>query len=467
MGRIVWGMALAAALSGPAAAAEDAVARLAESLRFETVSPADPADFRGEPFLAMHAFLAGTFPRVHEALRREVVADYSLLYTWEGRDPERAPVLLTSHLDVVPVPDETLGEWTHPPYAGVVADGFVWGRGSLDDKFGVMGTLEAVEALLAAGFTPERTVYLAFGHDEEIGGPEGAAAITDRLAARGVRLAWSLDEGMVIVADALAGLTRPAALIGVAEKGSVTLRLTARAPGGHSSIPPRESAIRRVARAVRRLESSPMPADMETIAGRTLDALAPHVAGYRGVVLRQRTLLGPLVERILSRRPATDALLRTTTAVTMARAGTKPNILPRAATVTVNFRILPGDTIADVEAHVRRTVDDPELEIERLGGTEPSAVSSTETPAFAALEAAVAEVFPEAVVAPALVLGGTDSKHYARIADDAYRFAPLDLEVRDTERLHGVDERIAVENYRKVIDFYAALLRREAGPGAP
>jgi len=456
------------ALLGPAAPARadaEAAARLAESLRFETVSPADPADFRPGPFVAFREFLAATFPRAHASLEREIVADYSLLYTWRGSDPEAEPILLTSHLDVVPTPADTLDDWTHPPFDGVVADGFVWGRGALDDKVGVLGTLEAVERLLAAGFTPTRTVYLAFGHDEEIGGEAGAKTITERLDARGVRLAWSLDEGMAIVSGVMPGLDAPAALIGVAEKGSALLELTARAPGGHSSMPPRESAIGRLARAVIRLEASPMPADMETVAASTLDALAPHMDGTSGFALRHRHLLGPVVERILSRSPATDAMLRTTTAVTMARAGDKPNVLPRQATVSVNFRVLPGDTIEAIEAHVREAVDDPEIEIEVVSGREASHVSSTEDAGYRTIARAIGEVHPEAIVAPGLVVGGTDSKHYARVARQAYRFAPLELGPDDTARLHGVNERIGVESYGRAIGFYTALLR--AGAGAP
>jgi len=466
MRRITLVFACLLVAAAPARAADPAIERLSAALRFETVSPAEPADFRGEPFLAMHDFLATSFPAAHRALEREIVARYSLLYTWRGSDPAAAPILLTSHLDVVPVPDETLAAWEQPPFGGVVAGGFVWGRGALDDKFGVLATLEAVERLAAEGFVPARTLYLAFGHDEELGGDAGAQAMTDLLESRGVRLAWSLDEGMAVVTGILPGMTVPAALIGVAEKGSVTLELTARAPGGHSSLPPRQGAIGRVAAAVLRLEAQPMPANVETIAGRTLDALSPHVAGYQGVVLRNRRLLGPLVEWILSRKPTTDALLRTTTAVTLFRAGVKSNVLPGSATATVNFRILPGDDIEAVLAHARAAVDDPEIEISILNdrSSEPSGVARTDSAGYREIEAALGRIFPAAVVAPALVLGGTDSKHYARIADDAYRFGPLELDISDTARLHGVNERIAVDNYARAIDFYEVLMRGSAGP---
>ncbi|NNL67948.1 MAG: M20/M25/M40 family metallo-hydrolase [Myxococcales bacterium] len=452
------------AIAVPARAESSAIERLAAALRLETISPADPADFRGEPFLALHRHLEESFPLVHERLEREIVSEYSLLYTWAGADAAAAPILLTSHLDVVPVPEGTESSWEQPPFAGVVADGYLWGRGTLDDKFGVLATLEAVERLLAAGFAPTRTIHLAFGHDEEIGGEHGAGAITKRLEDQGVRFAWSLDEGMAVISGVFPSLSVPSALIGVAEKGYLTIELTARADGGHSSMPPREGAIGRLARAVGRLEASPMPADMETIAGRTLDALAPHVDGVQGLVLRNRRLLGPVVERALSRKATTDALLRTTTAVTMVRAGVKENILPRSATATVNFRLLPGDTVEEVLEHVRQVVDDPEIEITAGTGNPASEVASTGSEGYADLVAAIGAVYPDAVVAPGLVLGGTDSRHYGRIADDAYRFAPLDLDIADSARIHGVNERIGVENYARCIDFYEALIRESAGP---
>jgi carboxypeptidase PM20D1 len=209
-----------------------------------------------------------------------------------------------------------------------------------------------------------------------------------------------------------------------------------------------------------------MPANVETIAGRTLDALAPHVTGYQGLVLRNRRLLGPLVEWILSRQPTTDALLRTTTAVTLFRAGVKSNVLPGSATATVNFRILPGDNIEAVLAHARAAVDDPEIEISVLNdrSSEASGVSRTDSAGYREIEAAIGRIFPKAAVAPALVLGGTDSKHYARIAEDAYRFGPLEFDLADTARLHGVNERIAVDNYARAIDFYEVLVRGSAGP---
>src|SRR5262249_2299499 len=246
------------------------------------------------PFLALHAWLAATYPHAHAALAREKIGAASLLYTWAGSDASLAPIVLTAHLDVVPVPDPET--WTHPPFAAVIADGFVWGRGTLDDKAAVVAPLEALERLVQGGFRPQRSVLVAFGHDEEVGGDQGAAAITERLAQRGVRAWFSLDEGLAIAAPGASALTSvPLALIGVAEKGFLTLRLTVHAAGGHSSTPPPSTAIGRLARALVRLEQHPLPARSEGVVDDMLRAVAPHTSGLRRLVLAWPGLFGPLI----------------------------------------------------------------------------------------------------------------------------------------------------------------------------
>lgn len=433
--------------------------RLAESLRFRTLSHQDPEALDPAPFRALHVYLARAFPRTHASLTRERVSELSLLYRWPGSEPELAPLLIAAHLDVVPVEDE---DWTHPPFAGEIADGFVWGRGALDDKAGVLASLEAVEGLLAEGFTPRRTVYLAYGHDEEVGGDAGASEIADLLAGRGVEAALSLDEGMAIVDGSMLGIDAPVAVFGVAEKGYVTLRLRCRASGGHSSTPPPQSALGCLARAILVLEENPFPASLEGVPARMLDALAPHLPWSARIAVQARWLLSPLVVSQLERNPATAAMLRTTTAVTMAEAGTKENVLPREATATVNFRVAPGERGAGVRARVEELLEPlvDEVEVETVRVTEPSPVSSSDGPAWELLRGALEEVAPEAVMAPGLVVGGTDSKHYARVAEESYRFTPYRLGEGDVARIHGVDERIAVSNYLELIRFYRTLVKR-------
>lgn len=465
-------VAVAAVAAGPGGAAEPAaeavspaVARLAEAVRFRTISPQRPEDFDPAPFLAFIDFLERSYPRTHAALELERVAGYSLLYTWRGSDPSLEPILLTSHHDVVPVTPGSLERWTVPPFDGLVADGYVWGRGTMDDKVGVLATLEGVESLVAEGFRPVRTVHLAFGHDEELGGDAGAKGITDLLESRGVRLWFSLDEGMAI-AEGIAGLSEPVAMIGVAEKGYLTLELTTRATGGHSSMPPRDSAIGRLARVVEQLEANPMPAHLDGIVGDMFDTVAPKLPFGQRFALGQRWLLGPFVRSALSAEPTTNAMIRTTTAVTMVRGGVKANVLPSRATVTANFRIHPSDRVDDVVERVREIVDDPEVEIEIVEAREASPVASRTSDAYAVLSATLQDLVPGIPVAPALVMGGTDSKHYSRIAGDSYRFTPVKIGRDDASRVHGIDERVAIEQYERMPRFYRLLIERAAGPPA-
>jgi len=438
---------------------------LAAAIRLQTISYDSPAEFRGEPFLALHRLLEATYPQAHAKLTREVVGGYSLLYTWRGSDPKLAPMLLTAHLDVVPVTAEALPDWDHPPFAGKIADGFVWGRGTIDDKGSLIAIFEAIEQLAAAGFTPKRTILLACGHDEEVGGEQGAAAITELLRKRGVRLWASLDEGLAVVSGT-AGITGSAALIGIAEKGFLTLELTAREPGGHSSTPPPQSAIGRLAHAIARLEANPLPARIDGVAAEMFDALAPLLSTERRLAIENRGWLAPVLEYLLARDPATNALIRTTTAVTMVRGGVKENVLPQSATATVNFRLLPGDTVKSVIARVREIIGDDGIEIATRTANEASRVSPADGPQFAALRAALHEVDPGLPIAPALVLGGTDTKWYGEISDAGYRFVPFHLDSSDLRRPHGTDERLSVQNLGWGVRFYGALIRHAAGEGA-
>ena len=454
--------ALVVALALPAAA-QSPEQNLARAISFATVSHESAADDDLAPFAALHAWLERAFPHAHAALRREKVGAASLLYTWPGSDPSLAPFVLTSHLDVVPVPDPDT--WTHPPFAGVIADGYVWGRGTLDDKTGVVATLDALDRLAQEGFAPRRTVLVAFGHDEEVGGEHGAEEITRLLEQRGVRAWFSLDEGLAIAdAGATSMVDAPLGLIGIAEKGFLTLRLTARGEGGHSSVPPPSTAIGRLARAVVRLEQHPLPARMEGVVADMLRALAPHAGGVRGFALAWPWLFSPLILPQMEKDPNTNAMVRTTTAVTMIDGGVKANVLPRQATARVNFRLLPGDSSAAVIEHVRRTIDDPELEITPETVNEATPVADVGSDAYALLAQVIHEGAPDVAVAPSLVLGGTDSQHYARISQNAFRFLPVRFGKGDFERVHGRDERISVDGIRAAVDFYVRLVRRAAGP---
>lgn len=442
-----------------------AAERLAGSVRIRTISAEDPAAFDGQAFAALHAYLQTTFPRVHQALRRETIATHSLLYTWLGSDPSLKPILLMGHLDVVPVEAGTENDWKHDPFSGRIDDGYVWGRGAIDNKSAVVGTLEAAEILLGEGFQPARTIYLAYGHDEETGGAGGAQAIAALLATRGVELEMVLDEGGVIAEDLLPGVSGPVALVGIAEKGFVSVELSVRGVGGHSSLPARESAAGILSAAVARLEAKQMPARLEGPTHDLFDALGPRLPFAQRAVFATLWLTGGLVMRRLEETPATNAMVRTTTAVTILQAGTKDNVLPTYARAVVNFRILPGDTVATVLQHVRTVVDDARVEIKVTGrfSAEPSSVSSTGSDAFRTVARAIRSVAPETVVAPYLVVVVTDARYYGDLSPNVFRFLPLRLASGDLKRMHGVDERVAVENYENAIRTYRELLMLAAG----
>ncbi len=439
----------------------DAVAkRLAEAIRFQTVSFQDPAEPSVGEFDQFHAFLTRSFPRLHQQLTKETVNAHSLLYTWKGKDARLRPMLLMGHMDVVPVDRATEKKWTHLPFSGDNADGYIWGRGTMDDKVSVLGILEAVEYLLSAGFQPQRTIYLAFGHDEEIGGAKGAGKIAELLRAHGVELEFVLDEGMNIVDRVIPGIGAPAALIGIAEKGYLSLDLSVETAGGHSSIPPAETAIGIVSRALQRLEATPFPARLSGATRRMLEFLGPEMALTKRLALANLWLFDPLVRKQLAESPITNAAIRTTLAPTLFHAGVKENVLPIQASAVVNLRILPGDTIAGATEHVRTTIDDPRVKITPLPlRMEPSAVSDIETASYGVIHQTIRQTIPEALVAPALLVAATDSRHYAALTKNIYRFLPITLRSGDAKRYHGIDERISLENYERCVRFYAQLIR--------
>jgi len=444
---------------------EGAVDRFAASLRFPTISHGDSSLFRPEPFLSFHAYLEETFPRVHRELVLEAVGEYSLLYSWPGSDPGLAPMILMAHADVVPVEPGTEGEWRHPPFSGVVEEGEVWGRGAMDDKASLLGILEGAETLLEGGFRPQRTLIFAFGHDEEVGGLEGARATAQLLAERGIRASFVLDEGMAIVEGTLPGVEGPAALIGLAEKGYVSVRLSVLVQGGHSSTPPESTAAGILTRAVSRLEENQMPSRLDGPSRMLLESVAPAMPFSMRLIMANLWLFEGAVTGIMLQSPETAAAVRTTTAPTLLRAGVKDNILPRQAFAVVNFRILPGDTSEDVLAHVRDVVADPWVKLDIYQGppTEPSPVSSVDGLGYREIRATVREVFPGTAVAPFITLGGTDSKHFATVADDVYRFAPIRYRRELVGGVHGTNERIPVQDYLDMVRFYTRLMERVGG----
>jgi len=442
-----------------------AIEHFASAIRIRSVSHADqPPD--PVPMTQLHDLIEHSFPRVQATLKREIIGAGALLYVWPGSDSALKPALLMGHMDVVPVDTSTDEQWTHPPFSGLVADNMVWGRGTLDDKSTVFSILEATEALLAEGFVPRRTMLFAFGDDEEVGGSDGAAQIVAALKQRGVQLEFVLDEGGSVVRGVVPGVAGDVALIGIAEKGYASLKLQVKATGGHSSMPPPETAIGILSRALATLEAHPMPAHLTTVSEQMFDAIAPPQPFAQRMVLTNRWLFEPLIVRLIGSTPAGAATLRTTTAETIVSSGVGENVLPTEAHAVVNFRILPGDTLDDIVAHVRDTIADPRVEISQSSAGQSqsaSPISSTNSYGFITLTKTIQAEFPEATVAPYLVVGATDSAHYEPLTGEIFRFSPILLEAPDLDRMHGTDERLPVDRYLHSVQFMSTLMRNVAG----
>lgn len=445
----------------PVAVDMDAAAqRLAQLLRLPTVSQQDPALIDHAPFVALREALPAAFPAAHAAMARDVV-DGSLLYRWPGTDATLQPILLMAHLDVVP--GEEGDAWQRPPFGGVIQDGYIWGRGALDVKGALAAMLEAVELLSKAGHTPRRTIYFAFGHDEEIGGLRGNAAIAARLKSQGVKLHAVLDEGSVVAVNVVPGVQGAVALIGIAEKGYLTVELSVEGEGGHSSMPAPVTNVEILAQALTRLAQLRNEGMLTPTVRAQLQWLAPEQPWLKRLALSNLWLFEGMVKSQMESRPSSDALLRTTVAPTMLQGSDKENVLPHVASALVNFRLLQGTSVEQVVASLRKRIADERVKLAIKGPvtSEPSTVSAIDAPFFDDLHRSIRESFPDAIVAPSLVLGATDSRHYRDLTPNIYRFVPVRLEAADIARIHGKDERIAVKHYQESIAFYTNLLRKQ------
>jgi carboxypeptidase PM20D1 len=446
-----------------------AASRLGEAVRLRTISSREDPALNASQFKQLHALLQQRFPKTHAVLKREVVGDLSLLYTWPGSKPDAQPIMLMAHQDVVAVAPGTETDWKVEPFSGQVKDGFVWGRGAWDNKGNLMAQMEAVEMLIASGYQPERTVYLAFGADEEIGGLRGATRIAALLKERKVRLAFVMDEGLLITDGIMPGLSKPAALIGIAEKGYMSVVLKVSATPGHASMPPPigTSAIAMMSAALKRIDDDQLPAAIRGVAGEMFATIAPEMSGFQRVALSNLWLFGPLVQKQLAKSASTNAMLRTTTALTIFNAGNKDNVLPGRAEATVNFRLLPGDTKEQLMTRVKAQVSDAsgtdKFELTAVpGAIDASKVAPTDSAQYQLINRTVREVFPGTLVAPGLMIGGTDSIRFEDISDHIFKFSPVHAKASDLPRFHGTDERIATSNVAEMIRFYHQLLSQGA-----
>lgn len=440
-----------------------AAQNLGAAIRFQTVSHQDPAENKPEEWAGLQAWLARAYPKTHAAMQRELVGG-ALLYTWPGSDPAAQPIILMAHQDVVPVTPGTEADWKHPPFAGTVADGAVWGRGAVDDKGALVGLFEALEALANQGFKPKRTIYVVSGHDEEVGGT-GAKAVADALAARKVKALFTIDEGGAILAKAPV-IDGPAMMIGVAEKGYVTLKLSANAVGGHSSTPPELDKIGSVnlARAVIAIAENPFPMELRGPAASMLEVLGDKAGGATRVAVANRWLFGAMLKSKFAETPASAAMLHTTIAPTMLTGSPKENVLPQSASALINYRIAPWDTSKTVLDRAKNSLAGLPVEVDFLEPPrEPSPVSSSTSPGWKLIYAAALADHPGVIASPYLVAGGTDSRNMTPVSDDVYRFQAMTFDPEGVKLIHGTNEHLTLKNLESTIRFFARLIATAAG----
>ena len=438
------------------------IKNLSEAIKIPTIANRDESLVDWTPFDEFHAMLERAYPLMHERLDKQIISTRSLLYHWKSEYPEKEPIALLSHQDVVPVTPGTEDDWKYPAYSGEVAEGFLWGRGAIDMKNHLIAVCEAVETLLEEGYVPERDVYLCFGHNEEVmaeGEICGADCMMRWFKERGIRLDSVLDEGGAILeAKVDKVIDGHLAGVGIAEKGHVDFEISVNAKGGHSSQPPKHSALGELSRIICKLENHQFKAELTPQLYSLFNEIGKNTTYPVRCVMSNLPVLKPLITKICSEIPPVASMMRTTTAVTMANGSPAPNVLPQKATVNVNFRIMPGQTIDDVEAHIRK-IAGPKAEIKMVSGKNPSKISPTDSRAFNAISKICKEMDPKAIVAPYLVMGGTDARQYEDVCDNIYRYSPFLMDTALLLTTHGTNERIPLTSLKDGVVFFKKYIK--------
>ena len=433
---------------------------LSEMIRFQTVSHPDPEENQVDEWMRLHEYLKQRYPAVHKAMERAVVGKYSLLYRWASSNPQEEPLLFCGHMDVVPA----AGEWQHPPFSGDIAEGSVWGRGTLDCKHLIVTLMECAEKLCTQGFTPDRDIWFAFGHDEEVGGKEGAGSLAQLFAEKNMRFAMVLDEGGA-VSQGLLDLPQATATVAVAEKGFLNVKLSVAGQGGHASQPPQNTALGVLSQAICRIEYKGRRPRLTPIVRDMFSQLAPELPyGMRMMLANLWLFKGRLLNNML-RKPNTAALVRTTIAATMSSCGTATNVLPSGAEAILNIRLLHGETAQDIVQYLRDLTHDLGVKVEAIRINEASQVSDYHGEMFAELSKSIQAAFGPVSVVPNLMLGGTDAAKYEKFSSCVYRFCPFVLSPQERGRIHNIDEAVSVEALGTAAAFYENLFKRLAGAG--
>ncbi len=441
------------------AISKNAPEHLSKAVQFATISN-KINEMDVEAMENLHAFLVVTYPAFHKKVKKEIVSTHTLLYTWKGKDESLKPLLFMGHLDVVPIEESSRNEWLHKPFSGDIEDGIIYGRGTLDDKCTLIGLLEAAEILATNGFEPKHTLYFMFGQDEEIRGHQGAKLVAEKFKKEGINLEMVWDEGTIIGKDLVPGIKNEVALIGIAEKGYVSFDLTCEIAGGHSSMPNTNSSIGNLARAISHIQDHPFPYELSAPVKGFIEYIGPVSPFVNKMAFANAWLFKPLIFKSYAATGSGRALIQTTMAPTIFKAGIKDNVIPGRATAVVNCRILPGQTVQSVQAYLTSVINDSSISISPQESMEnPSPVSDYNNAYFRNIGSAVKTVYPESYSTPFLMLGATDARHFSIVCDKIYKFAPFVYHKEDLPRIHGINELISIENFEKGIQIYYLAIK--------
>lgn len=433
---------------------DSALQHFKEAIAFKTISFGDRSLFDSTQFLGFRNFLERAYPGFHEQTTREIIKGYTLLYTWKGKNPSLKPIVLMAHQDVVPIEEGTESLWTVNPFAGEIKEGFIWGRGTTDDKINLISLLEAAEKLIRNKFQPEQTIYFSFGHDEEVGGT-GAIAVAKLLKDRGVEAEFVMDEGGIITTNQIPGITKPVALIGTSEKGFLSILLSVEKAGGHSSMPARETAIDILTSAIVRLRANPFEARFSESMSGFIESLGPEMPFVQRLAFANPWLFRGMIVGIYESSAGGNAMVRTTVAPTILQAGMKDNVIPTLATATINFRLLPGDKVEAVINKVKEIIADDRITVNVFGGfSEASSVTPMNSTGYKQIEKAIKTSYADLLTSPFLMIGATDSRYFGEVSPNIIKFSPM----IDPIGFHGIDERVSLESFKTALWFYEQLL---------
>lgn len=441
-----------------------AAEHLSKAISIPTISYPEKSKVDFSKFEEFHKFLEESYPLLHKTLSKEIINEASLMYCWKGTRSDLDPIALLSHQDVVPISAGTEEDWEHPAFSGFNDGEFIWGRGALDMKNHLIGVMEAVETLLEEGFQPERDVYLLFGQDEEVvaSGESGAKAMMETLQSRGIHLDSVIDEGGAVLPVNIKGVLENKNLVGVgiAEKGYLDIEISVNAKGGHSSQPPKHSALGELAEVIRDLENHQFKAEIMPFVSDLFSGLGRNCTYPVRLVTCNIPYLKPVIKEVMKQIPPAACLIRTTTAVTMANGSPAANVLPQKASVVVNFRQMPGTTTADVVEHIRKVVRNKDIEIKVLKTKEASKFSPTDARPFQIIKEICMQDDKNNVVAPYLVMGGTDACFYEPICENILRYSPYKVSVALLRCTHGTNERIPVAAIGPGVAFFKKYIKK-------